>query len=756
MSANKQAGVFIVGIGSKQNSVRGNLIGTDQEGVQALGNARGVVLSEGASDNDIGGNAPFSSGLGQGNLISGNRLSGVQLESANANSLYGNFIGVGKDGVTAVGNGQDKTADGHGIFLRDAWANHIGGTESRGNVIAGNGKDGILIDGDSILNQVLNNAIGLSAPGPVFGGRVSLPNGGNGVTIRSASANTIGAENLGNVISANAGNGVAIENRDGFVAAFNVVQFNKIGTNSKGANDPAERFPNLNGVFIAKDAMLNSIQKNTIAFNREAGVRDENAPNTNTFSENLIFENDKLGIDVSAVNVTDVNIPVITSAVIDKNNMLTVKGKLTSANPNDAFTIEFFGSANADPTTWGEGEFFITSKGNVAGNGAEFSVTLPYDPRWIVITATATKPGSTTEPQPGAGTGEFSKSMKVNLAPRAQADAFDTPRGVALVVPARGVLHNDTDPDGDPLTATLQSGPANGSVTLNADGSFTYTPAADFVGIDSFAYVTEDGQGGADVATATIKVGLPIKEVAARFRSFRNTGGGEIYLGTGDLGVAANRVERQFTWQKSVSYSVAFDFDGSATLTSTVSGPNGTSLSKTIAPPGFMDSFEIILAERDAGSQVFLNNVRLNGQLVGAVFSNDGQSSAYRYAAADFGVDLNTGFHFTAEVTLTGPFSNSQEASKVEILVGRNLAPPPPSSFTVDPLWLPLATSQVASTQASAIEAHESPVDSGRLIEQPPAKRSPFSTAAMVAALGSASDADFDAMLQSLARLTRM
>ena len=45
---------------------------------------------------------------------------------------------------------------------------------------------------------------------------------------------------------------------------------------------------------------------------------------------------------------------------------------------------------------------------------------------------------------------------------------------------APGVLGNDTDPDGDPLTAVLVTGPSHGSLTLNADGSFTYTPAADF------------------------------------------------------------------------------------------------------------------------------------------------------------------------------------------------------------------------------------------------------------------------------------
>ena len=68
------------------------------------------------------------------------------------------------------------------------------------------------------------------------------------------------------------------------------------------------------------------------------------------------------------------------------------------------------------------------------------------------------------------------------------------------------VLGNDTDPDGDDLTATLTTGPANGSVVLNDDGSYTYTPNAGFVGNDSFTYTISDGKGGEDTATVNLVV----------------------------------------------------------------------------------------------------------------------------------------------------------------------------------------------------------------------------------------------------------
>ncbi len=71
---------------------------------------------------------------------------------------------------------------------------------------------------------------------------------------------------------------------------------------------------------------------------------------------------------------------------------------------------------------------------------------------------------------------------------------------------APGVLGNDFDVDGDTLTAVLVSGPANGSLTLNANGSFVYTPNANWHGTDSFTYRAFDGSVYSNVATVTIVV----------------------------------------------------------------------------------------------------------------------------------------------------------------------------------------------------------------------------------------------------------
>src|SRR5690606_18925838 len=95
----------------------------------------------------------------------------------------------------------------------------------------------------------------------------------------------------------------------------------------------------------------------------------------------------------------------------------------------------------------------------------------------------------------------------VNDAPVAAGATFesdgDTPR---VVVAADGVLANDTDVDGDLLTATVVTGPANGRLTLNADGSFAYMADANFHGVDSFVYRANDGTADSNPATVTITV----------------------------------------------------------------------------------------------------------------------------------------------------------------------------------------------------------------------------------------------------------
>src|SRR5439155_10316537 len=68
------------------------------------------------------------------------------------------------------------------------------------------------------------------------------------------------------------------------------------------------------------------------------------------------------------------------------------------------------------------------------------------------------------------------------------------------------VLANDIDVEGDAIMAALVAGPTHGMLTLNADGSFTYMPAANYNGSDSFTYRANDGSANSNTATVSITV----------------------------------------------------------------------------------------------------------------------------------------------------------------------------------------------------------------------------------------------------------
>jgi len=131
-----------------------------------------------------------------------------------------------------------------------------------------------------------------------------------------------------------------------------------------------------------------------------------------------------------------------------------------------------------------------------------------------------------------------------NTNPTASDDAYSTDFGAALSVPAPGVLGNDSDGEGDGLVAGLVDDVEHGNLTLNPDGSFTYTPTAGYVGNDSFTYTADDGQARvaafapSSPATVTITV-LPPPNVAPVAQNDAYNAQGSLTVGAA-LGVLAN------------------------------------------------------------------------------------------------------------------------------------------------------------------------------------------------------------------------
>ena len=100
----------------------------------------------------------------------------------------------------------------------------------------------------------------------------------------------------------------------------------------------------------------------------------------------------------------------------------------------------------------------------------------------------------------------FIAVKSANAPPKANDDAFTVKQGEVLTVSAPGVLENDVDDDGQPLSALLETDSSYGSLELLGDGSFLYIPEPDFSGEDQFTYRASDGESSSEVAKAIITV----------------------------------------------------------------------------------------------------------------------------------------------------------------------------------------------------------------------------------------------------------
>lgn len=102
--------------------------------------------------------------------------------------------------------------------------------------------------------------------------------------------------------------------------------------------------------------------------------------------------------------------------------------------------------------------------------------------------------------------GEYFTDAPGNQIPVANSDSYTTPANTTLTIAAPGVLANDNDPDGDTLMVSVVTDAEHGTLTLNSNGGFTYTPDSGFVGNDSFTYRSFDGTAFSNEAGVSITV----------------------------------------------------------------------------------------------------------------------------------------------------------------------------------------------------------------------------------------------------------
>ena len=482
ISGNNGSGVSIDSPQAGGIVIQGNLIGTDVTGTLPVGNNEGIFITD-ASNVQVGGVAAAAR-----NIISGNGFAGINISNADAtfNVIQGNYIGVDISGSKPLGNSDI------GIDLNGATSTQVGGTTpGAGNVISANGTYGIFDEANSFppSTPVTSNVIEGNMIGVDSTGAIALGNGASGIVIYTAN-DTIGGTSAAarNIISANGQDGVDLAS-----ANATVVEGNLIGTDATGTKPLGNA---QDGVFVSGDN--NTIgSANTIAYNSGNGVTIGNSPSDLSFGNQVtsdsIYSNGKLGIDLGDDGVTPnnpdnlrpgpngfQNYPVLTTAASFGGNS-GVTGTLNS-KPNATYLIQLFGNATPNPSGFGEGQVLLASfdvTTNASGNGAFNQFVYQQVPGFVSATAT----------DASGDTSEFAADIPVVASAQsiyAGNDSYTVDENSTLTVPAPGVQANDVS-----LASTINqfqsievTGPSHGALSLEPNGSFTYTPKAGFVGTD--------------------------------------------------------------------------------------------------------------------------------------------------------------------------------------------------------------------------------------------------------------------------------
>jgi Calx-beta domain-containing protein/Big-like domain-containing protein/uncharacterized protein DUF4214 len=245
----------------------------------------------------------------------------------------------------------------------------------------------------------------------------------------------------------------------------------------------------------------------------------------------------------------------------------------------------------------------------------------------------------------------------VSDAPVATNDSYSTPENTTLNVNAPGVLTNDTDAENNTLTAILVSGPSHASAfALSANGSFNYTPTANFSGTDTFTYKANDGTTDGNTATVTITVndGGTLQFSATTYSVSENAGPATITIsrtggsaGTATVLFSTSNGTATAADYTSVSQTVTFN-DGETT--------------KTVNVPITDDP----LNEPDETVNLTLSNAGGTGQLgapstaVLTILNDDAAGGIVRFSAATY---LTTESSGSTTITVERSGDTSQAAT---------------------------------------------------------------------------------------------
>ena len=225
---------------------------------------------------------------------------------------------------------------------------------------------------------------------------------------------------------------------------------------------------------------------------------------TETFAATVTDQTGRSAVQIVTVTIDGGNdAPVSTTppdaatATVPGASPVLASGRLSAADPDSGAVLTWSGAATG---TWGT--FAVGPDGTWSFAGNALVATLRAG---TAVTETFT--ATVTDEWGATGTQTVVVTIQgTNDAPVARPGEIDTTKDSAV---SGRLLASDID-DGDVLTfGTGPGAPANGTVVVGADGSFTYTPNPGFQGLDSFDFTVSDGQGGTSASRVTVAVVAP-------------------------------------------------------------------------------------------------------------------------------------------------------------------------------------------------------------------------------------------------------
>jgi parallel beta-helix repeat protein len=382
------------------------------------------------------------------------------------------------------------------------------GVVVRNNNCDNNGRWGILTgfaENVTIENNVTSRSqaehgiyVSNSADNPIVRGNTSFSNRGCGIHMNSdASAGgdgvITGALIENNIIYDNGVGGGSAINMDG---VSNSIVRNNVLYNNHATGIALYRIDGTHG------AWNNVIVNNTVrvAADGRWALLINNGSTGNTVFNNILLND---GTYRGSMSVSQDSLSGL------KSNYNVVMDRFTTDDGNTRLTLAQWQATGRDLNS------IIATPAllfvNPSGNDYHLLATSPAKDLGTASFNNASAPSSdrdgVTRPSgPSHDIGSYELNQGPVEPPSANNDSYAVVHDRTLTAPPAGVLANDDSPYGRPLTASLVTAPAHGTLTLNTDGSFTYRPAAGYVGGDSFTYVARDGSLSSDPATVSISV----------------------------------------------------------------------------------------------------------------------------------------------------------------------------------------------------------------------------------------------------------